>query len=279
MWAGFAVEAAGSVPQDTGMVLGVEIGGTKTQVGRCDARTGRPTLLVRRRVERSAGREGILRQLRELIPPLLPAVSAIGVGFGGPVDTATGRAVTSHQIEGWDWFPLRRWFEREFGLPVVVENDTNCAGFAEATQGAGRGARTVFYFNVGTGVGGALVRDRQLYDGRYGAMEFGHMRRDDGRTLESVASGLAIEQGVSTVAESGRYVGEMLANVITLLNPDVVVVGGGVAQAGREFWAPMREAVRARVFGPFRGNYRLRRARFGQAVVVVGAALLAGRQG
>lgn len=260
-----------------GMVLGVEIGGTKTQVGRCDARTGRPMTLVRRAVDRAVGREGILRQLKEMIPPLCSGVRAIGVGFGGPVDTETGRAVTSHQIAGWDWFPVRRWFEREFGLPVVVENDTNCAGFAEATRGAGRGARTVFYFNVGTGVGGALVRDGELYNGRYGAMEFGHMRRDDGRTLESVSSGLAIEQGISTVAESGRYVGEMLANVITLLNPDVVVVGGGVAQAGRSFWEPMRAAVRDRVFHVFRRNYRLRRARFGQAVVVVGAALLAGR--
>ncbi len=250
------------------MILGIEIGGTKLQVGR-----GRQ--LVRVAVKRRAGRVGILRQLESLVPPLLSGVTRIGVGFGGPVER--GRVVTSHQIAGWRGFHLQRWFERRFALPTVVENDSNCAGLAEARWGAGRGKARVFYFNVGTGVG-AFVVHGQLYTGRFGAMEFGHLRLSDGRTLESVASGLAIERGVSTLVEAGRHVGAMLANVVTLLNPDVVVVGGGVGLAGEKFLRPVREVCRRLVFPVFRRNYQIVPAGLGAAAVVAGAVLVAGKE-
>jgi glucokinase len=253
------------------MYLGVEIGGTKLQAGVCDRR-GRVRALERRSVERRAGRAGILKQLEEILPPLLSGVNGIGIGFGGPVDLETGRVVISHQVAGWSGFPLRKWFERNFRLPVAVENDTNCAGLAEALVGAGRGQHRVFYFNVGTGIGGALVMDGKIYNGRYGAMELGHTWVE-GHRLEDVASGLAIERGVSTVAQAGRYVGLALANAVTLVNPDIVVVGGGVALAGEKFFKPLRAAARRHVLPVFRENHRLVPAKLGETVVVVGAAL------
>jgi glucokinase len=225
-------------------------------------------------------------------------VQAIGVGFGGPVDTARGRVVTSHQVAGWSGFPLRAWFEKQFGLPVVVENDTNCAALAEARFGAGRGKGVVFYTNNGTGIGGGLVIDGALYNGRLGALEIGHTvfpfvgplpSAGEGRTprgvtrptmnrwatIESLASGLALEQGVTTVPEAARWYGMAIANAITLLNTDIVVVGGGVAMAGKQFWEPLRQTVRQLVFAPFRPNARLVPAGLGETVVVVGAAWLA----
>ena len=97
------------------MYLGVEIGGTKLQVGVCDRR-GRLRTLERRSVERERGARGILRQLEKIVPSVLTRydVKAIGVGFGGPFDVERGRAVTSHQIAGWDGFPVKQWFERRF---------------------------------------------------------------------------------------------------------------------------------------------------------------------
>ena len=255
------------------MYLGVEIGGTKLQAGVCDAR-GRVKRIVRLPVVRQAGRAGILRQLQMVIPDLLTGVRAIGVGFGGPVDVETGRVVKSHQVAGWSWFELKKWFRREFGLPVVVENDSNCAGLAEARLGAGKGKRRVLYFNVGTGIGGALVLDGEIYNGRFGAMELGHTWVE-GRRLEEVVSGLAIERGVSTVSEAARYVGVAVANAVTLLNPEVVVVGGGVAGAGEKFFRPLRATVRRFVLPVFRGNFRIAPAKLGKNVVVVGAAVLA----
>lgn len=258
------------------MFLGVEIGGTKLQLGLCDRR-GRVRLMERRKVERRKGAAGILRQIEEIAPAMLHRVKAIGVGFGGPVDTETGCAVRSFQIAGWDGFEVRRWFEKKFRLPVFVDNDQNCAAYAEATLGAGKRMARVFYVTVGTGIGGGLVIDGELYNGRYGAAEIGHTWVGKYR-LESVASGLAIERGISTVAQSGRYVGVAIANAIMLLNPDVVIVGGGVTLAGEQFLRPLRATVKRCVFPVFRDNYRIVPPALGQNVVVVGAALLAARR-
>ncbi|MGD0060716.1 MAG: ROK family protein [Verrucomicrobiia bacterium] len=261
------------------MYLGVEIGGTKLQAGVCDRR-GRIAQLVRVAVVRRDGARGILKQLETVIPPLLAnhQVRAIGVGFGGPVDAPHGRVVRSYHIKGWDGFALRRWFLRRFRLPTVIENDTNAAALAEALIGAGWGRRAVLYSNVGTGIGGGFVVDGEIHNGRFGATEIGHTRffaRGRWRILEELSSGLSIERGKTTLAESARYYGVALANAITLLNPDVVVVGGGVARAGEKFLRPVRETAKRFVFGPYRRNFRIVRAALGDTVVVTGAALLA----
>ena len=265
------------------MYLGVEIGGTKLQVGVCDGR-GRLKHLARTTVVRKQGRHGILRQLELIIPPILTRyrIQRIGVGFGGPVDVEGGRVVRSFHVKGWDGFRLTQWFEGRFKLPTTVENDTNTAGLAEAVVGAGRGKRVVFYSNVGTGIGGALVVDGVIYSGRNGGMEIGHTRyhaRGQWRILEELSSGLSIERGKTTLAQSAKYYGVALANAITLLNPDVVIVGGGVSLAGEKFFRPLRQTVKRFVFSPFRLNYKIVRPKLGTSVVVVGAALLAARAG
>lgn len=264
------------------MYLGVEIGGTKLQVGVCDRR-GRIVQLVRVGVVRRDGARGILRQLERIIPPVLAGhwVRAIGVGFGGPVDAPHGRVVRSYHINGWDGFALRRWFLQRFKLPTVIENDTNVAALAEARIGAGKRRHAVLYSNVGTGIGGGFVVDGKIHNGRFGATEIGHTRffvRGRWRILEELSSGLSIERGKTTLAESAKYYGVALANAITLLNPDIVVVGGGVARAGEKFLRPVRETVKRFVFGPYRRNFRIVRAVLGDTVVVAGAALLAANE-
>lgn len=272
------------------MYLGIEIGGTKLQIGLFDDRL-RLKELTRLPVERRGGRAGILRQLENALSERR-LVKAVGVGFGGPVDSERGRVVKSFQVSGWSGYPLQEWFEKKLGVPARVENDTKCATLAEARLGAGRGARVVFYSNIGTGIGGGLTVNGQLYSGRYGSMEIGHTRfamcksgaarwkrtsqfSVTAEELESLASGLAIERGVSTVEQAAQWYGLAVANAITLLNPDVVVIGGGVSLAGARFWRPFRRAVERFAFPSFRRNFRLRPAALGERVVVVGAALLA----
>ncbi|MCG3150480.1 MAG: putative fructokinase [Verrucomicrobiae bacterium] len=261
------------------MFLGCEIGGTKLQVGVCDRR-GKVHALERRTVDRKKGATGILQQFTELIPPLVVRyrVRAIGVGFGGPYDLERQRTIKSHQIAGWDGYPLQSWFHRQFGLPTYVENDQNCSALAEATLGAGKGLRRVFYVTVGTGIGGGFVIDGKVDNGRFGAAEIGHTVIGT-RRLEALASGLAIERGVSTVPQAARYLGFALANTIAIVNPDIVIVGGGVATAGEKFFRPLRQTVKRLVFPVFANNYRIVPPKLGQTVVVVGAALVAARKG
>ena len=176
--------------------LGLEIGGTKLQIvtGNASAQ-----ILDRRRIvvdpaKSAAGiREHIKAALAELVPATQP--SAIGVGFGGPVDWKTGQICRSHQIEGWADFKLRDWLRTLSGVPVCVDNDANTATFGEALHGAGVGLNPVFYITLGSGVGGGLVADGQIYHGAMpGEAEIGHVRLDrQGTIVESRCSGWAVD--------------------------------------------------------------------------------------
>jgi len=176
--------------------LSIEIGGTKLQLVAGDS-SAKIIDRLRFTVDPSAGAEGIRRQIEAALPRLMAKWKpvAIGVGFGGPVDWRNGRIARSHQIEGWSDFDLGGWLHPLTRLPVAIENDSNAATLSEATLGAGAGRNPVFYFNLGSGVGGGLVVDGRIYHGRApGEAEFGHLRLDQTgpRSSSVVPAGLWI---------------------------------------------------------------------------------------
>ncbi len=183
-------------------ILGIEIGGTKLQLGVADGQTGELIHTERGQIDRAAGAEGILTQIARLTTPLRKRFGwqAIGIGFGGPVDVRTQRVITSHQVPGWDDFPLIEWCQQTLDGPALFENDCNVAALAEARRGAGRGVRRVFYVTVGTGIGGGFVLDGRIDgQGRPAVAEIGHLRPglqadSPQATVESLASGMAIER-------------------------------------------------------------------------------------
>ena len=125
------------------MFLGIEIGGTKLQLG-LGRGDGLLLALWRGTVDAAAGGEGTRRQIVAAISELLAkagvareGLHGIGVGFGGPTDDATQSVIKSHHIAGWDGFPLASWLTELVGLPTVVCNDADVAGLAEALFGAG----------------------------------------------------------------------------------------------------------------------------------------------
>jgi glucokinase len=180
------------------MYLGIEIGGTKLQLGVGDGEHADLRAQRRFEIDPSARAAGIRQQLQTVVPELLAQfpVSRVGIGFGGPV--LAGHAITSHQIVGWDDFPLADWCQDQFGLPTTLGNDCDTAALAEATWGAGQGKSALFYVTVGTGVGGGLVIQGKLHGaGRPAVAEIGHLRpglqaRDAQQTVESLASGWGI---------------------------------------------------------------------------------------
>src|SRR6187200_2160343 len=120
------------------MYLGIEIGGTKLQLG-VGQDDGKLWSLWRGAVDVAAGPEGIRRQIVNALPELLAQAGlgkchlrGVGIGFGGPVDDATSTVIKSHQIAGWDGFPLADWVSDMLGLPAVLGNDADVAGLAEA---------------------------------------------------------------------------------------------------------------------------------------------------
>lgn len=181
------------------MYLGIEIGGTKLQIV-----AGETAASLRERcrltVDPAAGAAGIRRQIEQALPAMLARhpVRAVGVGFGGPVDWRLGRIARSHQIAGWSGFDLTGWLQPLVHAPVVVDNDANLAALGEAAHGAGAGFNPTFYFNLGSGVGGGLVVDGNIYHGLPpGETEFGHLRLDrTGTTVESRCSGWAVDKKI-----------------------------------------------------------------------------------
>jgi len=192
------------------MFIGIEIGGTKLQLG-VGAGDGRLVALWRGTVDVNAGAAGIRQQIVTAVPELLAraslrpdAIRGIGIGFGGPVDDAGARVIKSHQIAGWDDFPLAQWIADMLVWPAVLGNDADLAGLAEALFGAGKGLSPVFYITIGSGIGGGLITDGRIFRGcGRGAAEIGHLKillsrpLPSGRTLgvlEEFASGWAIQQ-------------------------------------------------------------------------------------
>src|SRR5438105_3158987 len=312
------------------MYIGVEIGGSKLQLG-VGLGDGVLRGLWRETVDVKAGPEGIRGQITRGIPELLEkagiersSVKAIAIGFGGPVDDRTRTVIKSHQIEGWDDFPLADWIGDMLGWRAVLGNDADVAGLAEALFGAGQGLSPIFYMTIGSGIGGGLIIDGEIYRGcGRGAAEIGHLRikpveePNEPIVLEELASGWAIGRLARTLAETWDrdsavfdfvdrqteritalhlgeaaakgdlfaqtvlttacgYLAEALAQVIALLGPRRIVIGGGVSLMGEQIlFEPLRKSLKDRVFEPFRDCYDIVPASLGEEVVVHGALALA----
>jgi glucokinase len=231
-------------------VLGIEIGGTKLQLG-IGQGLGQILALERLAVEPSRGAPHIRHQIRAAFATLLTKtnlgardIKAVGIGFGGPVDASKGCTQKSFQVDGWDDFPLAGWIRDHLQVPsVVLENDADSAGLAEARFGAGVGYSPLLYMNVGSGIGGALVVDQHIYRASgHGAIEIGHLKVPDTtvsgtRTLEleQVASGWAIASGARELGrrkiEEGR--GDWLVLTRSQGDPDAITAAL-VAEAARE---------------------------------------------
>jgi len=149
------------------LYLGVEIGCTKQQLALCDG-DGHMLEQIGENVPHPNGAADIRAWLEARVDGVLArhrGIRRIGVGFGGPLETATGRVLVSVQVPGWKDFELKAWFESRFGRETVVVNDTVAGGYAELKLGSGRQSRVFFYTNIGSGIGGALFIGGRTWDG------------------------------------------------------------------------------------------------------------------
>ena len=232
------------------MYLGIEIGGTKLQLGVGDGAGVDLAAIERLDVVPEDGADGILAQIGRVGAELIEnyGVRRIGVAFGGPFDPISGRVITSHQIAGWDGILLSQWCRDTLGRDAAVGNDCNVAALAEARVGAGRGKRSLFYMTVGTGVGGGFVVDGKIFgDDRPAVGEIGQMRpglhadRPDD-TVESLASGWGI-----TAAAQDRLAGSVAPSLDAVRrhghthgHPPTTLDVAGVAQQDRRYLGDLR---------------------------------------
>ncbi len=203
----------------TPLLLGVEFGGTKLQLG-IGPGDGTLVALERRTVRPGSGALGIRGQFVEAVDALLRRgpdrmrVEAVGIGFGGPVDPDHGLITVSNQIEGWAGFPIVAWMREVLGVgQIVLSNDADTAALGEARFGAGVGRNPVLYVTIGSGIGGGLIIDDAIYRGSgRGAVEIGHLDLEDTdrsgggapglTTLEARCSGWSIARRARDLLQS-----------------------------------------------------------------------------
>jgi glucokinase len=302
--------------------VGVDVGGTKIAAGVVD-RTGRIVEKLRK-ASPTTDEFSLLKAIRELVGELRTRheITAVGVGAPGFVG-ADRRTVLFTPNLPWRDEPLAELLQRVLELPVLVENDANAAAWAEFVFGAGRGIPDQLLLTLGTGVGGGLILDGEVYRGGHGvAAEVGHLTvvRDGipcpcGRhgCLEQYASGSALVREARAAAASGRAptlleaaggnvlqvtgamvtehahrgtpeavelfeeMGEALAvgigSLIAVLDPSLVLLGGGVSEAGDLILAPTTAALdRELTGGTHRPGPEVRLAALGNDAGLIGAA-------
>lgn len=162
------------------LTIGIDIGGTKVAAGAVDEQGG--LIASARRDTPSHDPTKIEEIIADVVRELQAThdVEAVGIGAAGFVDASRSTVIFAPNL-AWRDEPLRKAIEARCGLPVVVENDANAAAWAEARFGAGRGQKYLVMLTLGTGLGGGLVMDGQLYRGRLGvAAELGHITVEPG---------------------------------------------------------------------------------------------------
>lgn len=233
----------------------------------------------------------------------------VGVGLPGPVEHATGRPTHPPIMPGWDGFDVIGHLEAAFGRVTVVDNDVNVMALGEQFI-TWPDVDDLVLIKVSTGIGAGIISDGALRRGAQGAAgDLGHIQVSNadhalcrcGNTgcLEAVASGAAMvaqlqQTGIDVhtsrdvaemarsgsveviqmLRESGRRIGEVLANVVSLLNPAVIVVGGSLADAGEHLLAGVREVVYRRSLPLATQHLRIVPGNRGEHAGVIGAAVM-----
>ena len=287
-------------------VIGLDLGGTKILAGVVD-RDGH----VEQRREHptpTASQDELLAGLDAAVEELLTdEIVALGFGLPSPIDQKAGRALQGVNIPLND-MDFRDRMKERFNLPVGIENDANAATYAEFRFGAARDVDTMVMLTLGTGCGGGVVIDGELFRGW---AEFGHIVIEyDGLPCQGTCTGRGhLEAYVTGVAATklaqaefgpavdahrlvrlanegepraveildgiGRRLGAGIGSLVNIFNPELVVIGGGFAAAGDFVLEPAREILRREALA--RAGYRVPivRAELGTAAGLIGAGLVA----
>ncbi len=286
-------------------VIGIDLGGTAMKLGRF-SQDGTCLQSLTVATPQPATPKAVLAVMVDAIAQIDPdnQAVAIGVGTPGPAD-ATGRiAKIAINLPEWVDVPLADWLEAKINKPTVVANDANCAGLGEAWLGAGRDLQNLILLTLGTGVGGSIILNGQLFVGHQGAAgELGLItynpngpKCNSGNqgSLEQYTSVSAIrrrtgkepaELGALAQAgdiaaltfwqEYGRDLGIGLVSLIYVLTPEAVIIGGGVSASFKFFLPAVQAEIEQRVTPMSRLGLKILPAELGNSAGMLGAAKLA----
>jgi len=253
-------------------------------------------------------RKGIITALEENIKDLILGIrtsdiKGIGIGVPGPLNKKGDLILNPPNLTCLKNCPLGKIIRKDLGIRTKMDHDVNCFTLAEAALGAGRGAEIVFGITLGTGVGGGIVINNKIYRGATGsAAEVGHMTiKFDGLKcgcgnlgcLEAYCSerffkkmGTSPEEtakkakagnkfALRIFKDYGKNLGAGLSNIVNLLDPEIIVIGGGISKAHKFFLEEAKKEIKKRTLSPLSKKYvKIKIARLGEIAGAVGATFL-----
>jgi predicted NBD/HSP70 family sugar kinase len=307
-----------SLDPKAGYVVGIKLRGDGLTTVVCDLNAeivSSRECYVRLVGDSIAAIEAVERETRSAlldagVPP--SKVLGVGIGLSGVIETTLGVCKFSHLLQ-WHDVALVEPIHRRLGLPVWIDNDVNTLAVAEKWAGDAHAASDFITLSVGRGIGLGIVVDRSLYRGASGGSgEFGHMivepggpRCECGRfgCLEAlVGEGalrrrvgerkghdisrdellLLVEMGddatLEVIESAGRKLGLAVANVVTLLDPELLIICGEGTALGPRFFDPIISAVREQTFGDVGRELEIKVQTWGDEAWAVGAATLVLRE-
>ncbi|MEM4244612.1 MAG: ROK family protein [Candidatus Nanoarchaeia archaeon] len=259
-------------------VIGLDIGGTKIKAGLVEG--SRVIKKIEVETKASQGRDKVVQKITRLVDLLNDkSVKGIGVGFPGMVDVKKGIVIRSPHIKCLNGFNIKKHLQKKFRKKVIISNEVKAATLAEAKYGAGVGHKNFVFITLGTGIGGGVIADGKMWCGKGNAVEIGHMTINfDGikstccnnyGCFEEYASARAIQRtfgkkiNPKTIAELaekgnkkakeaykefGKHLGVGLVNIANSFDPEVIIIGGGLAKSWNLFQKEMIKTIRQREF-------------------------------
>lgn len=285
------------------LIIGVDIGGTNIKAGLI---TSSGKIKKRTIVATGAdkGKDSVIKNIFRVINKLMDKdVIGIGVGSAGPVDPSSGKIIDSPNIPALKGVELKKILEEKYKCLVKVDNGANCFALGEAVFGAGSKSKFVIGITLGTGVGGGIVLNKELYHGVGSAAELGHttinfdgLESKTGNTggVEEYLSKRALERmgeflnaktpkALFNLAEKksalaknrfneyGYYLGIFITNLIYTFDPDCIVIGGNISDAWKYFNKSMFLEIKKRTLF---NNAKIVRRKLGDDSALLGAASL-----
>lgn len=242
------------------MRIGVDIGGTKIRMGIVDG--GQIYKKIEAPTNATASEETILNNLCDMIRQVMNSnIRGIGIGVPSVVDAGQGIVYNTVNIPSWKKVYLKDILEREFRIPVFVNNESNCFAFGERYYGEGTTYRNIVCVTLGTGVGAGIIINNELYNGNNtGAGEVGSLpyldadyeyycsRKffDRNNVTGKEALNLALigdTEMVSLWNELGRHIGSLIKAILFTYDPQAIILGGGLSSGYQLFSEKMLEEI------------------------------------
>lgn len=282
--------------------IGIDIGGTNIRIGAIDEEENITFSYIEPTFKDVTTAEDLYTKIKSLIErvPYYQQTRAIGIGAPGSVDKNIGQIITSKNVSILNRFPLVERLNKDLNKPIYLENDARVATFAEAIKGKGSNKKIVCYITISTGLGGGVVIEKNIYHGsnNLGAY-FARMILDGKNTSNELISGTAllnqakekINRNIVNTAElfeleknnnliAKEIIEEfknnltvLLLNISSVINPDIIILGGGVLKSKDRFLLDVINSFKIQAH-PLAKNTIIDIAKF-EEPGIIGAALLA----